>query len=300
MDPLELVRLPGLMALTEGRPEVVVGLVDGPVEVDHPGLVADRLRVLGPPSHGPTPPAEDNAAAGAAGLRHGTFVAGVLAARRGSGAPGIAPGCSLLIRPILTGGPGHSAPGASAGQLATAIVDLVVAGCRVLNVSAAFPGPSIGAGVQVRQALDFSMRRGALVVAAAGNHGSVTASVLTRHPWVVPVAGYSLSGAVAGTSDLGRPVGAMGVGAPGEGVVSLLPGGGTGPGGGTSVAAPFVAGTAALLWSLHPTAPAGAIKDALRSSAATSRRGLAPPLLDAAAAWARLGAYRRKEPHHGT
>ena len=34
-------------------------------------------------------------------LAHGTYVAGILAARRGSGAPAICPGCTLLVRPIF-------------------------------------------------------------------------------------------------------------------------------------------------------------------------------------------------------
>lgn len=44
MNALDLVNLRPLMAVTEGRPEIVVGLVDGPVVIDHPYLgVRSRL-----------------------------------------------------------------------------------------------------------------------------------------------------------------------------------------------------------------------------------------------------------------
>ena len=33
--------------------------------------------------------------------RHGTFVAGILCAKRGLSAPAICPGCTLLLRPIF-------------------------------------------------------------------------------------------------------------------------------------------------------------------------------------------------------
>ena len=39
MNPLDLVKLSQLMQLTSGKPEVVIGLIDGPVAVDHPDLV---------------------------------------------------------------------------------------------------------------------------------------------------------------------------------------------------------------------------------------------------------------------
>ena len=61
---------------------------------------------------------------------------------------------------------------------------------------------------------------------------------------------------------------------------------------GTSVAAPFVTGTIALLWSLFPEASATEVKLAVASSG--PRRTLTPPLLDAAAA---LQAMSRRRSH---
>jgi hypothetical protein len=44
MTPLELVRLSPLIAQTAGRPEVLVGLIDGPVRIDHPDLETENIR----------------------------------------------------------------------------------------------------------------------------------------------------------------------------------------------------------------------------------------------------------------
>ena len=92
--------MPGLMALTRGRADVVVWLLDGPVALDHPDLMTAN-RTLG----------EGSGAcrgSGSEACRHGIFVAGILGARRGPRAPAIAPGCTPLVRPIFneTGPPG--------------------------------------------------------------------------------------------------------------------------------------------------------------------------------------------------
>jgi hypothetical protein len=44
MEPLELINLTSLMKATRGRPEIVIGLIDGPVAVDHPDLTVDHIR----------------------------------------------------------------------------------------------------------------------------------------------------------------------------------------------------------------------------------------------------------------
>jgi subtilisin family serine protease len=64
-------------------------------------------------------------------------------------------------------------------------------------------------------------------------------------------------------------------------VESLAPGGESAVWAGTSIAAPFVTGAAALLWSAFPAATAVQVKHALLASAPGRRRTLAPPLLDA-------------------
>src|SRR5262249_2867375 len=122
------------------------------------------------------------------------------------------------------------------------------------------------------------------------NQGTVADSAIIRHPWVISVVAYAQSGRALAQSNVGRASGTRGIGAPGERVVSLAPKGGPALSAGTSVAAPFVTGAAALLWSLFPTVPAVDIKNALLSSVAGRGRTVVPPPLDAWAAYEVLSA----------
>ncbi len=91
---LDVVKLTPLMDLTSGRPEIIVGLIDGPVVMNHPDLAIENIREI----YGKSGAC---AQASSAACMHGTFVAGILCGKRGSLAPAICPGCTLLVRPIF-------------------------------------------------------------------------------------------------------------------------------------------------------------------------------------------------------
>jgi subtilisin family serine protease len=284
---LDLVKLGPLMRLGPGRPQVTVGLIDGPVAVGHPGLAADSIRMLAGGHAGCEVPH------GAACL-HGTFVAGILSARRGGAAPALCPGCRLVVRPIFSESPlAGRLPVASPDELAAAIVECIDAGADVLNVSASLAWASAREERALRGVLDHACRRGVAVVAASGNESAIGGSAITRHPWVVPAVGYSLRGRPLSGSNLGAGIGRHGLGAPGENVTSLSARGGLTTSSGTSVAAPFVTGTFALLLSAFPRARAGDVRAALIRSA-PARRTVVPPLLDAWAAYRALRAAQQR------
>ena len=94
---IDVVGLASLMQLTSGVPEVGVGLVDGPVVSGHPDLAGANLLFLGPFLGTCTSP-------GGKACEHATFLAGVLVGRRGSVAPALCPGCTLVVRPIFVKG----------------------------------------------------------------------------------------------------------------------------------------------------------------------------------------------------
>lgn len=285
MDPLELARLRPLMARGEGRSEVVIGLIDGPVALDHPGLSEAKIRELPGAGHASCLRADSVA------CTHATFVAGMLVAKRGSPAPAICPGCTLSIRPIFTEATsGNQMPSADPEGLATAIIESVGAGARLINLSAALIRPTPAGERKLHEALDYTMQRGALVIAAAGNQATISSSALTRHAWVIPVAGCDYQGIPTPETNLGNSIGRRGLAAPGQGITSLGTNGGFQTLGGTSAAAPFVTGTLALLWSEFPAAPAGEVKLAIMQSSRRGRTGLVPPLLDAWAAYQHLAA----------
>ncbi len=144
------------MAVTSGRPEMVVGLIDGPVALDHPGLGPGRVRSI---AAGIVRPAASSMA-----TSPGTFVAGVLVGRRGVSAPGICAACSVVSRPVF----GESLPGAiqaTPGALAAAIDDCLEAGARILNISAVLTPKAAAGSAALTSALDRAARRGVLVVA---------------------------------------------------------------------------------------------------------------------------------------
>jgi subtilisin family serine protease len=274
---LDLVALPRLMAHTSGRPEIAIGLIDGPVAINHPDLASGNIHEV--PGKLPSTCADASDAACA----HGTFVAGILIARRGATAPAICPGCSLLVRPIFAGATfdGKAMPSATADELAEAIVEVVDAGARIVNLSAALQGPSPKGERLLEQALDHALWHGVVVVAAAGNQGEVGSSVITRNRWVIPVVAYDRRGRPMVSSNLGASIGRYGLGGPGEGVTSLSATAEPRTMGGTSVATPFVTGAVALMWSEFPLAPGARVRSAATQAARLRRTTIIPPLLDA-------------------
>src|SRR5262245_34716825 len=217
LDPLDLVNLSPLMARSSGRSEIRIALIDGPVFVSHPDLARENIRELPGRRGGNCARAESSACV------HGTLVAGMLSARRGSGAPAICPDCTLLLRPIfpeLTE-TNTEIPSATSYELAEAIIDSVDAGARVLNLSAALTAPSSNGEGDLVQALDYAASRGVISVAAAGNQGILGNSAVTRHPSAIPVAACDLHATPMSGTNLGNVIGQRGLMAPGVGVMSM-------------------------------------------------------------------------------
>jgi subtilisin family serine protease len=227
---------------------------------------------------------------------HGTFVAGILSARRGSSAPAICPDCTLLVRPIFseTTPTNGDLPSATPEELAEAIVDCVDAGARVLNLSVALTQASLKGKRRLEEALGYAASRQVITVAAAGNQGTLGSSAITQHPAVIPVAACDLRGRPLSESNLGRSIGTLGLMAPGLGVASLFANGQSRFSGGTSTAAPFVTGTIALLWSEFPDASLTELKLAVTRRGQSARNSLVPPVLDAWASYEAMASARSR------
>jgi subtilisin family serine protease len=281
MLPLDLVKLTALMELTSGRAETRVGLIDGPVAMDHPDFASENIRAL------PGKLSSACALANSAACIHGTFVAGILCAKRSSAAPAICPSCTLLVRPIFaeTTSTNGQMPSATPEELATAIIECIEAGAHVINLSAALAQPSSKGERRLDEALNHAARRGVIIVAAAGNQGTVGSSAITRHPWVIPVVACNDHGRPISYSNLGNSIGRRGLSAPGEDITSLVADRKQFSFGGTSAAAPFVTGAIALVWSQFPAATAGEVKMAVTRPSVSRRTTVVPPLLDGWAAY---------------
>jgi subtilisin family serine protease len=283
MSPLDLMNLAILMNRTQGSPDVKVALIDGPIAAAHPDLPSERFHYL-------ANAAPSTCASGNSACLHGTFIAGILAAKRDSVAPAICPGCTFLLHPIFAqvATERDHAPSTTPGELATAIVECIQAGARVINLSLALAQPSVKAEQALQQAFDLAMQRGVIIVAAAGNQATLGSTAITRHPWVIPVVACDAQGRPLRESNLSRSTGRHGLSALGSNVISLATDGSSLTLGGTSVAAPFVTGTIALLLSEFPGASPAAVKQAVTRSALVARASVVPPVLDAAAALATL------------
>lgn len=277
MNPLDLVKLTSLMELTSGKPEIGVGLIDGPVAVNHPDFSGTPIRKIPGRLDGQCDRANSVA------CTHGTFVGGILGAKRHSCAPAICPNCTLLVHPIFAEATSGSEqmPSATPEELAAAIIESIDAGARVLNMSVALAQPLSREQRELEEALDYALKRGVIVVAAAGNQGTLGSSAITRHSWVIPVVACDLQGKPISYSNLGGSIGKQGLSAPGDNITSLGVEGQSLTLGGTSVAAPFVTGAIALLWSEFPTATAAEVKLAITQAYAPRRTTVVPPLLDA-------------------
>lgn len=278
---LDQIKLSSLMRATSGRPEVVVGVIDGLVDLSHPAFQGARIRS----THRDRVVSCRNADSVA--CSHGTFIAGILGARRGLPAPAICPQCDLVLRPIFHEEQRNASgmPASSPRELATAIRETIDAGARVINLSVGLSQAPLVVYRELHEVCHYAVQRGVILVVASGNQGRIGYNPLLVHPWVIPVTGCDERGSLSRESNLAPSVGKRGLMAPGRNITSTSPGGQYVQISGTSVAVPFVTGTIALLWSEFPQATAAEIRHAVLRGATARRGTITPPLLNAEAAW---------------
>jgi membrane-anchored mycosin MYCP len=224
---------------------------------------------------------------------HGTAVAGIIAAsaagRDGGGIEGIAPDATVLaIRQSspsfqVSDAEGAPHPAGDVRTLAEAIVLAVRSGAEVINISEAVCLPAGQAGVQggsIQAALRLAARSDVVVVAAAGNAGvgSCAAAGQAAADQVALPGWYGddvLTVGAVGPDDSPAeftvPGAWVDVAAPGTGLRSLAVGGGTTGTDvdGTSFAAPWVSGLAALVRERFPRLTAAQVVERIL---ATTRR----------------------------
>lgn len=221
--------------LATGR-GVIVAVVDSGVDFGHPQLKGQGLAL-------------DLTKTGPADCQgHGTGVAGIIAARPLDQVPfvGVAPGSKVLSVKVAADQRSNSDL-----LLARGILEAVRRKARVINVSAQTPVDSPA----LRKAVATALKHDVVVVAAAGN---VDPKETGKHVPVYPAQypGVLSVGAVDGTgrvTEFTDPKTRISVVAPGAGITSTWPGKTWSFAyEGTSFAAPFVAGVAALVRSAHP------------------------------------------------
>lgn len=227
-----------------------VAVIDTGIDSTHPDLVGNVVLFKNyvTPS---TPPEDDNL--------HGTHVAGIIAELRNNGldGAGTAPKAKVWAFKVL-----DASGSGSDADVASAIRDAVdLTPCRILSMS-------LG-GTDTSQALSdavaYARSKGAVVIAAAGNSNSSIPSYPAAYPGVVGVGAVDSNNVRASFSNFGSAN--CDIVAPGVNILSTVLAGGMAMESGTSMATPFVSGSAALLWSRFPSLDATGVINLLQNSA---------------------------------
>ncbi|HZS09281.1 MAG TPA: S8 family serine peptidase [Blastocatellia bacterium] len=200
---------------------------------------------------------------------HGTLVAGVIAAGAGNGIgiAGVAGPADVRIMPLKCFD--ANAQGTTAGVVA-AIDYAVRNGAQIINIS----WGDREFTPELYNAVRRAVTAGCLVTAAAGNSASdndsfpvypaAFSSGANALPAVLSVAAFDEADRLATQSDFGAR--SVDLAAPGNFIYTTWPGGNYGYSGGTSVAAAFASGVAALVLAKNPTLAGTRVKDILVSS----------------------------------
>ena len=260
---LERVGAPAAWKITAGEHAPLVAVLDTGIDIEHPdlknnlwfnprelpgnGLDDDHNGVVDD-VHGYNAVARNGDVHD--GGEHGTHVAGIIAAH--GAVKGLAYGAKVLPIKVFDDN-GYT----DVESVCRAIDYAQDQGARILNCS-------WGGAVEFNQALYEKMRDfPGLIVCSAGNSGS-DSDVVAHYPSgfdlpnLISVAASSRQDKVCFTSCYGAN--SVDLSAPGEQILSTVPGGGHKVKSGTSQAAPQVSATAALLWSLEPEASPQEVK----------------------------------------
>lgn len=253
---------------------VVVGVIDSYVDVSHPQLIS---RIAYNKGEVPDNGIDDDQNgyvddyAGAAFIsepssggkvsEHGTHVSGVIAADHYQGSiKGMAPRARIIPAPFI-----DSVTGGSIGDAILAMQYASSRGAKIINAS--------WGGAPCMESLKNAFmelnNKGILVVVAAGNDGrdmdyNPDYPAAFNMPNQITVAAATPSDTMVYWSNSGFNL--VHLAAPGVDILSTITGHRTGLMSGTSMAAPFVSGAAALLWSDRPQAQVSDIKTALLRS----------------------------------
>jgi len=243
-----------LHPVTDGS-GVTVAVIDTGVDAAHPELASRLAENIDVSGFGMSPD------------RHGTAIAGIIAAESGNGigSYGVAPGTRILA--IKACEPETAAAVASrcwSSTLAKALDHALQSDAAIINMSLGGPEDAL-----ISMLLDKAAESGVLVLAAAGNDGpNAPPPFPASHPTVMAVTAVDsddrlYSGAVRGEFvEVAAPGVEIAVPTPGEIYPAQLTG--------TSMATAHVAGAAALLFSAAPEATANAVRQSLQTSAVGS------------------------------
>jgi subtilisin len=222
--------LPAAWSMSKGE-GVRVAVLDTGVDLDHPDLVANLLPGCNFIKHG-SPPDDDN--------QHGTHVAGIVAASNNDiGMVGVAPEAKILpVKVLDRNGNGNLV------SVAKGIRWSVDEGkADLICMSLGSPNPV----QEVRKAIQYAQSKGVVCFVAAGNSGRTKKLFYpAEYPETVAIGSIDQCMSRSSFSNTGESLDFM---APGGRIFSTVPNDWYAILSGTSMAAPFATGVAALVLS---------------------------------------------------
>jgi thermitase len=238
------INAPDVWGITQGE-GVTIAVVDTGVALNNPDLQGQLLPGLDLVNHTDNPNDDHG---------HGTHVAGTIAAiaNNGFGVAGVAPHAKILPIKVL-----DSSGSGTNETIANGILEAARRGAQVINLSLGGTDDS----QTLRRAIAQVEAQGVVVVCAAGNDGSSAPFYPAACDGAIGVGALDRSNRKASFSNYGNYVS---IAAPGVSIGSLGYLGGLSTESGTSMAAPHVAGTAALLLSAFPQLKARNILKAMQ------------------------------------
>lgn len=268
-----------LMGLTEGSPEVTVGIIDGPADLTHNSLRDSHIKVL---------ENKNSKCTDGYSCIHGTFIFGLLASHRDSTVPGICPKSRFVLNSIFhsDNSTEYNMPFTTPQELAVEIIRSIDEGCRIINLSLGLNASSLNESKELIEAFSYAFNRDVIIVVASGNQGDILSRILFSSYWPIPVSSCESNAKIISRSNFGPSASTRGIMAPGVNIKSLAPENKYNVMSGTSVSAAIVTGSIALLWSQFPTATASEIKySIINTSKYKNKKTIIPNLLDLDMAW---------------
>jgi subtilisin family serine protease len=162
------------MEISNGRTNVIIGLIDGPIDFNHPAFRGSEIKTVKDCQLGACKSASSVACA------HGTFVVGILSAKRDLSAHAICPNCGIVLHPIFRAvAEGNNSdngiifPNTTQEELSNAIIETIYAGANIINLSLGLSSSSLIVNDKMQQAYDYAVSNNVIIVIAAVNQGNV-------------------------------------------------------------------------------------------------------------------------------
>ena len=273
-------------SISQGSPSVIIAVIDTGVDRHHPDLAPNLRPDLGYNFVSRNTNTQDDQG-------HGTHVAGIAAAvtNNNVGIAGIAGRSQIMPIKVL-----NNQGSGQLGWAAEAIYFATNNGAKVINLS--LGAPNLNCAIHtpyLQDAISYAHSRGVIVIAAAGNNSTSVPSTPATCTHALAISSTDANDSLSSFSNYGNYISLAAPGGRNQSNVQIMSTCWSGDVGtaycgksGTSMAAPQVAGVAALIFARYPSYTPNQVASALLDNAAD----LGPAGWDSSFGCGRVDAYQ--------